>query len=188
MTTYKPVVIVDVIGDVVNKVSQAILSTLKSNASKTTGDTITAINYFYGHKIELIETLAQADNVGRGKYPLVWLVADFAEDKGQEPGIDVDSTLDIVIAYQTKNTYKSSERYAMTFKPVLYPIYAELLNQIAKHPSIHDDDIGNIPHSKYDRLYWGRVAVGGNDKNMVNDFCDAIELTKLQLKFDLITC
>lgn len=191
MTT-KPVYIVDIIGAVVQAVQTKVLATIQANEQAAIGATlIQAIDYQYGHLEELIVTLGQMDadpSLRYQKYPMVYLVQDFREQRGRQAGVYAEVSLNIIIAHQTDATYKITDRYAKVFKPVLYPIYNELIQQLAKSITTLQGSEDMIPHDKYDRSYWGTQSVGGNTRNKLNDFVDAIELQNLSLKINYQPC
>lgn len=188
----KPVYIVDVVGQVVQAVQAQVLSTIQANDLAANGQTlIHAIDYQYGHLDELIQTLAQMDgdtSTRVVKYPLIYLVQDFRERRGQEAGVYASVSLNIIIAHQTEPTDKITDRMVKVFKPVLYPIYYSLKEQLAKSAMILQGSEDMIPEDKFDRAYWGTQKVGGTAKNTLNDFVDAIELQNLQLKINYQPC
>jgi len=192
-----PVYIVDIIGDVVNNVRDEILQTIITNENAALAPDeqsfINTINYQYGHKLELLETLKQMDQDASGqnkflKYPLVYLVQDFVEDRGKQPGIYAETSLNILIMHQTEPTHKITDRYNKVFKPVLYPIYYSLINQINQSRFVNQGNEDLIPHTKIDRAFYGKKGLGGNEKNALNDFVDAIEIVNLDLKINYQPC
>ena len=187
-----PVYITQIIGEVVAKVEDNILETIKENETAALGSTgIQKINFQHGHKRELLETLAQMDQSSEErelKYPLVYLVQDFSEERGRSVGIYADTSLNIIIAHHTVNTDKITDRETKVFYPVLYPIYYELMEQLTKHKGIFDSYLDMIRHRKTDRAYWGRNAIGGTDATKLKDYVDAIELENLQLKINFKIC
>jgi hypothetical protein len=195
MTT-QPVYIVDIIAGIVQKVQAKVLSVIQANEAQVLGTTnINAINYQYGHFRELIETLAQYDtspSLRVQKYPLVWLVTDFDELRGKKAGVYADVNLNIIICHQTHADYKSMERKEKVFQPVLYPIYYELMEQLAKDSMTFAASADLIEHRKTDRYYWGTKAFNsigrGNDANVLNDFVDAIDIQNISLKIDYQPC
>ncbi len=137
--------------------------------------------YFdYGNEIEVMRNMAMKDNSishRDRKYPLIWLVMDFAERYG-----DIDeyeycqlANIQFVIAVNTKATYTVRERMERSFKPKLYPIYAEFLRQLSESGYFSNAD--SLEHEKIDRPYWGRLDGNGNGTaNLFNDTVDAIQL------------
>ena len=183
-----PLYVVDEIGVTVNSVSNQILSTIQANDTAANGSTnIKAINYRYGHRLELLETLKQMDADPENKFlkfPLFYLVMDFIEQRGTKPGIYARLGLNIVIAHQTEATFKITDRYAKVFKPVLYPIYYSFMEQLALQNGINESDENLIEHTKIDRPYWGQNMKA----NLISDYVDAIELSNLGLLVNLKNC
>lgn len=67
------------------------------------------------------------------------------------------------------------------FKPTLYPIYIELINQIARSKYFKESTPELIKHTKTDRLFWGKTGIMGNEGLIFTDLLDVIEITNLQL-------
>ena len=182
----KTFIIVDVFRDIVGKVSDAVLAELQVFDPK-----ITSVRYEHGHPLEIIETLGQlgaAPSSKFNRYPIVALFQDFPEDVSDVPGIDREITVQMIIARGTTPTLKASARYDKNFRPVLYPVYFELLKQISKSPAFTVKSETQIKHRKFDRLFWGRDGLYGNSKNVFNDWLDCIELKELKLKVNPKFC
>lgn len=187
-----PIYVVDIMSEIVQNVEDAVLSLVMANETAVLGSTLMqGINFQYGHKRELIETMMQWDKdpeLRYQKYPLVYLVQDFKETRGHDAGVYAQVGLNIIIAHQTTQSFKITDRYLNVFKPVLYPIYYSLLNEMAVFSGILEGTEEMLEHDKWDRSYWGRAAIGGNDKISLNDFVDAIEINNLSLKINLLNC
>lgn len=192
MSIVKPLYIVDIFADIVSRVENVVLSTIQANETAALGSTkIQGINYQKGHKIELIQTLSQMEanaSTQQQKYPMVYLVQDFTERRGRSIKQYAEVNLQIFIAHYTEATRKVDDRMTKVFKPVLYPIYYELMNQISLEPLIIQADEQDIRHDKTDRLYWGTQSFGGNKEHSLNDYLDAIEVNNLTLNFNFKTC
>jgi hypothetical protein len=180
---------------VVDDVRAEVLSIIQQNETAAVGLTgITTINFQYGHFRELIQTLAQwdTDETQRfQKYPLIYLVQDFREQRGRAAGVYADIAVNVIICHQTEGDYKMADRMTKVFKPVLYPIYYSLIRQLTKSGMTFASSSDMVPHDKWDRAYWGTsklVGSGGNDRSMLNDFVDAIDIQNLQLKIDYEPC
>lgn len=191
----QPVYIVDIVGQVVQKVQAEVLAIIKANELAALGVTgINQINYQYGHFRELIQTMAQWDtdpSLRTQKYPLIYLVQDFKEARGKGAGVYADVSLNIIICHQTDPTYKVTDRMTNVFKPVLYPIYYSLIKQLTKNNLTFAVSPDLVPHDKWDRSYWGTLQLntGGSDHKLaLNDFVDAIDIQNLQLKIDYQPC
>lgn len=148
--------------------------------------------YDYGHYTEVCRQLSMKDlairTETRTKYPLVWLVMDFAETKGGKRfDLYCELNCQLIIATKTEQDWAMSKREEINYTPILYPIYYELLNQIYRSFEIETGTIDQIEHTKIDRPYWGGQEAGGSDKSLFNDVVDAIQIKNLKLKI-LKTC
>jgi hypothetical protein len=175
----KPIYIVDEIGAIVAAVDAVTFTSIGKH-----------IDFMYGHFSEILSRLQQMtsspDMKDRlGKFPLVALLMDFPEDIGAEAGVYCEVDLHLIIANITEPQLVAQQRYEKNFKPVLYPIYRELLKQIASplQKSVFVEDSELIPHTKIDRVYWGREGLYGGGANAMNDFVDCIEIKNLKIKF-----
>lgn len=192
MTT-APVYIEDIIGENVQATSDVILPTIKANEIAVFGSTlIQQIRYSKSSFDELIETLSQADKSGDerfNKYPLVHLIQDITTDRGGDAGVYGTANLNIIFAHQTVQTYKMDDRDAKVFKPVLWPMYYEFMEQLKKSSWIFGtwDTTGEFRHRVIKRAFWGNRQLQGA-KNILNDFVDAIEIQNLQVKFNFTNC
>lgn len=112
------------------------------------------------------------------RFPMVALLQDFEEDF-----TDKNATVQLIvlIANITDKNYTAADRYAYSFKPYLYPIYTEFLNQLSQSGYFLIADANRIPHTKIDHVFWGRQELAGE----INPFSDAIDAIELQLKLTL---
>jgi hypothetical protein len=151
----------------------------------------TALNipvvFDFGHYADVTKRLIQKDGAievaTRTKYPLVWMVTDFEERRAANPAYYMElPNLRFIICTNTDANYMMEERRDTTFKPILYPIYSEFLNQLTLTPELGRPNENQLPHSKYDRSYWGGQNEGDGNANLFNDYIDAIEIKGLNLK------
>jgi hypothetical protein len=144
------------------------------------------VQYMHGHPLEIINRLKQKDkgqSARFNKYPLIALFQDFPEEStANNVGIETEATLHFIIAKGTKREYIASERYEYNFVPFLYPIYEEFLRQIVADKSFQVYSVDRLQRQKWDRLYWGRSGLYGNEGNIFNDYLDVIEIKNLKLK------
>lgn len=191
----KPVYVVDIIGSLVQRVAayklgdKTLLQTIQDNETTIFGQTsIQGIDYQYGHVQELLETLSQmtkSPEESPKKYPLIWLVQDFTESINNDVGYYADVSLNVIIAHQTVNEYKITQRYDNVFKPVLYPIWQVFMECLKSQKGIQ----GYSPDcDKTDRSYWGSNPIDGNKGNVLTDYVDAIELQNLRLQINYDYC
>ena len=134
--------------------------------------------FMHWHPVEIATILSEKnlnDEDKHKKYPAICLFQDFDENWSAD-SIECPS-LNIAIITETKAHFEASERYQSNFKDELYPIFNILVDKIksSKHLDMHRDQIIFV---KTDRLFWGR-----NNQAIMNDFIDAIEISKLKLIF-----
>jgi hypothetical protein len=150
----------------------------------------TGVNYLYGDVNEVIQKLydmSKTASTSVNKYPVVAMFTDIPDDRGDRPDIQCDVTIPgIIIATETKQSYQAENRLSK-IESVLKPIYAELLDNIAKHSAFTDTDATLIIHTKINRLSWGKSAIF-SDRNLGIDFIDAIELQNVQLSIKWKIC
>lgn len=192
MTT-APVYIDDIIGEVVQATSDAILTTIQANETEVLGSSlITQIRYSKSSFDELIETLFQEDKSSAGrltKYPLIHLIQDVSIDRGGDIGFYGTPSLNLVFIHQTQQAFKTEERDEKVFKPVLWPIYYEFMEQLKKSAWIMDtwQVTGEFRHRVIKRAFWGNRKLEGS-KNILNDYVDAIEVQNLGVKINYSNC
>lgn len=177
----QPIYIVDELEEVVATVSDKLLPSLQ-----LIDPNIQAINYYADNILKIIETLQQkdgSDSYRYYKYPAVFLLQDFEEMIGAGLGISTTTKgLQLLIVTSTDPTYKRPERMDRNFKPILYPIWQQLIYQLFRSGKVMASSENQIMHTKRDCIFLGSLPFGTN-KNTTNDFLDAIAITNLQLKF-----
>lgn len=161
----QPIYIPDLIGAVVAKVDAVIFSKLNFH-----------VYYDFGHHQEIMRQLQfKTENPDQPKkYPLVWLVTPFVEERGGTDNLYARARLRFVIAHDTEQTYSMAERRDNVFKPILYPVYFELLRQLGKSQAF--TLAGEPPHRKMDVQI---ARLDNPDKNLFNDFVDVIDIQNL---------
>ena len=157
----EPVVIVDILGDVVNNVAE---------------DLGIVINYVYGDAVDIIKNLKDKDHsvtFKDTKYVLFALYMPFTERRGVN-GLYADvSVRRMTIATLTNSDDEPMTRYQKTFKPILYPIYYSFLYHFGRDNHISSKDPNTIVHTKVDIM--GAAPISG-----INDFVDCINLDNFQ--------
>jgi hypothetical protein len=177
----KPIYVVDVIEKTVDATNTAVIDELKNFDPM-----IEQINYQYGSYDEICSTLDQMSKQSDKqykRYPLFAVIMSFPEDKGRQVGVDGVEDLNIIIARRSNPTDKTPARYCNNFKPVLYPVYLEWLNQIYLSGKFIVETPENIPHQKIDWPYYDTEK----GENRFNDYVDAIQI-KIKLKLLLKNC
>lgn len=138
------------------------------------------LNYQYGYLSELQEVLkeySKTNEFSAQKYPLIWLEQPFTIDRVDSDYFG-DTVLRIFIIVDSDSELRAGQRMDQMFKPVLYPIYHELLNQIENAVHIfHCVKDNGMPHKVTDRYYWGEEQT-----QIFNDVFDCMEVAGLKLK------
>lgn len=143
---------------------------------------LSALNYQYGYIEELNETLQQYEKDPSKfdkKFPLVWLAEPYTINRG-EPGVYATTDpLEIFIINSTEKTWKAKERMTNNYKPILLPIYRELLKQLFLSLAFTCQSPEHIPHRITKGYYWGEAQ-----KAVINDAVDCLKLSGLKLRID----
>lgn len=169
------VFIVEEIGAVVAKVNTAL-------TAKSFGKTV---YYMYGHPKEITKRLMELSNSTTQKdkkFPLIILFTDITIDHSI-PGFYGSASLRMLVANYTDPNYISEKRTDVNFKPVLHPIKEELINQISVHTQFTFED--DLTYKETDMYFYGTQM---NDKNIFNDYIDAIELSGIRLNIKNKIC
>ena len=176
-----PVRIVDLIGKAVQKTSAKLLTQLQ-----TVDPMITGVHYDYGHYTDIRERLGQkAKTAKTARFPLVILFEDYRVVK-RTLGLEGIADAKIIIVHRSSKDYTRQQREDLVFKPILVPIYHELLHQL----KISGDfmQYGPFQHNQIDRPHWGDPGLYGNDGYLLNEVLDGIEISDLRLQTYLPNC
>lgn len=171
-----PLIVVDIIGEVIAAADAALFPTLNKH-----------ILYEYGRSIQILKELLLLNNgikteTKNSKYPLVALQQPFKE----LPGNGYYCTVKIptlTIATLTNSTDPTTKRYDQTFRPILYPIWEEIKRQLVRHRNIVGNDPAAIQYDGKSDLP-GTSPISDGVKGVGNnDYVDAIIIQGLQLTF-----
>lgn len=146
--------------------------------------------YFdYGKLKEVTRKLTQLDGgvtTKDKKYPLVWLVMNYAESYGDHDGFCELDDITIMICTLTNPSSYTSARIDANFTPTLYPIYDALIAEL-EDTWYFDHELLEFQHQKIDCPYWNEDMAKG-DYNQFNDFIDAIQIRGLKLLVNESIC
>jgi hypothetical protein len=157
-----PYIIVDVFTDIVSRVSTAI----NTEIGKT-------VAFHYGSVLELNETLQQEGDSSRkylNKFPAIWLAQPFTVTEGNGAGFGKVDELRLFILTRSNREWKAAARMTNNYKPILYPIVAELKSQIFEAAEFIAIPT-KLSIKQTDWYWWGE-----SDKAVLNDVVDIIEL------------
>ena len=152
-----------------------------------------AVHYEHGHPLEIINTLrgmGKTPAFDPLKYPLIALFQDFDETRGENDREMATVNLNLIIAMLTEHHRVASQRLTCTYIPVLYPLYDLLMTSIrfSGYFTGNPNNNADWPHTKTDRMYWGKKGLYGNESNIFGDYIDAIEITNLKLTIKKYDC
>jgi hypothetical protein len=176
--------IVEIMQLIVDEVSAEMVADLKAIDINYEG-----VRFDYGHPSDLIErliSLGATEGYRYKSYPMVGLFLDFPERKGISNMFNSTARLNMFIAVGTQQAYLPYERTQQTFKPILVPIRDKLIQKFKSSPYIASQEDGMVKHTSTMRYQWGKEGLeyyNNGQKNIFNDFIDAIEITDLELDF-----
>lgn len=173
-----PQYIPDIIRDLVKRVSD-----------RNVAEGRESVKFDVGHYVEVTKNLVLKDQAikpeSRDKYPIIWLVGDYDEYMNNFPNKYARTSLHLIIGTNTTAQYDMNDRRDKSFLPILYPIYALLLDEIQREPKFGRPKTRRLTHRKTNRPYWGRQDSFSNGKaNLWNDFIDAIEIRDLNIQLN----
>lgn len=151
-------------------------------AATKTALSLTVLDFQYGYVEELNETLQQyeADPAKFDKkFPLVWLAEPYTIDRGEVGIYGTTDPLDIYIINTTIKTWKARERMTNNYKPILFPIYRELMKQIQLSLAFTHQTPEHIRHKITKGYYWGEAQ-----KTVLNDAVDCLKIGGIKLRID----
>lgn len=178
-----PIYIVDVFRGIVSAVSGILTTTLQA-----ADPLITGVHYEYGHHTDVRERLVtKSKSHPETKYPLVVLFEDHRIKHGEE-GLAGIADLKLIILFSSRKDVTREQREEKVFRPILYPIYFELLKQLKLSGKFQIYDVTKIQHDQINRPHWGDPGLYKNEGYLFNDVLDGIEIANLQLKTYLDNC
>jgi len=180
--TYKntPVALPDIFRPIVAEVSANLASESSLN--------IDQVSFIHGTLLDIsseLQSWAKDPTKKDIVFPLVCLLYK-AEEKfvdEHEPNISPD----ILICTNTKTDYNNNDRYEINFKPILYPIYAELKAVIAKS-SMFSGYNKKFKHTKVDLPHAGQESAQGNVAYELQDVIDGVYMKGVELKVATKKC
>lgn len=179
MSKPNPIVVVDIIRDIVDATNTAIIGRLKA-----VDNTIVKLNYEFGPPLQIYNILEGMSRANQAeKYPLIAVYQPFRQKKGGATGIDSKVPLRIILARWSLATDLPTERYDKNFRPILIPLYAEFMYQLSISKAIATTTWEKIPHDYQEWPYWDN-----DGKNPLVDCVDIIEISNLELNFRYKNC
>lgn len=141
------------------------------------------VNFFYGYVTELNTTLDQLSKSAPGvvkKYPFIWLEQPYTVNRGIANWYG-STTLRLFLVMESNVNYKAADRMQKVYKPILYPIYRELMKQIHESPVFISPGLDRIPHLKTDYYYFSDPT---GKKAVFSDVVDCLCISGLKLNIN----
>jgi len=120
--------------------------------------------------------MSKTPSTSKFKYPLIALVHTFQQTVSSEGFFDV--SLDFLIVNLTDPTWYGEDRRANNYVPILNPIYAQFMSDIANSNKFHGYKDRYYPHEKVDDYHMSENAT----RYAMPDIVDAIHIKGLKLK------
>lgn len=177
-------VLIPSISDAFQNIVAATEDALIADTSLDWGTLPKKLYFLHGHPKEIVSVLQGYTNSTGAKknqkYPLVALFRDIKEEVNQQAeGLASRFNCSFIICTLTNPSDRSNDRQEKNFKPILLPIFTELINQITLSESFGTPTVNELKITKWDRYFWGTQAI---DKNILNDCVDAVEVESISLQ------
>lgn len=169
----------DIIAQYVPDLFAPIIAAVSIDMNKT-------VQYRWGHRTEVDQELKGLDaskTKQAQKYPMIWLVMDFDEMKGDNMDVYTKGKFSFIFVVDTQPTWSEQQRRDNTFKPILLPMYESFINWIGQSTTFRMPDPSQVKHTFRLRPYWGQGKI-----NLFGDFCDCIEIINLSLDIRRLNC
>ena len=151
---------------------------MQTIVSRVTAEMGYTVHFQQGHMLEIVDIVKQmsVDQNISHRYPIIALKHDIKQPYKYLVGTEIYCTMYIITL--SKADYIAKQRIELIFKPFLYQIRDEFINQIARSGYFEEQSAEEVASkiTAYDRLFWGNQLVMGNDGNIFDDWVDAIEL------------
>lgn len=168
-------ILTDVFGE--TNASGILVSGLLFDVKQALG--LPVLNYQHGYIEELNQTLTQWEQSPQFvdlKFPLVW-VAEPYEPNRRDGNFYGEEDVDVFIINSSQKEWKAKDRMQNNFKPVIYPIYRQLLEEIVFSPVFPYLASEQIPHKPINRYFFGEAQ-----QSVLNDVVDAMKVSFSGLK------
>jgi hypothetical protein len=155
----------------------------------TVNDPKEAPYFLKGRPLEIIQLLQEKDESDEykwKKYPLIVLFTNFTEKRGRAKSLQFEVSPKVAIITESDQDFRTGDRYTNSVKPVLYPIYELLLEEIANNPNFLQSQKRNIIH---DITIWDGNPTSQSAGLSYSDYVDGIDIQFTDLKiFSQIIC
>lgn len=171
------------ISDALRTVVAATEAAIIADTSLDWGTLPKKVYFMHGHPIEIatvLQSYTESPTLKNKKYPFVILARDIEDETPTmgHNGWDLKFEAKLFICTITSPHLRAEDRELQSFKPILHPILYELHNQISRSNLFGMPTIDQTGIRFTDRYRWGANVV---DKNILNDYIDAVECKSMPL-------
>lgn len=176
----KPIVPIPYLPDLLKTIVARVNAEFAARAAKEDPPG-TPIELFFDYG--LVSQVTRSVHANPDNFPLLWLVFNFDENITGNPAEFLNTSIQLLIMTPTENTYSMDQRDTINFKPILFPIYQELLRQIRSAVEFGKPSETDLKHTRTIRPYWGGGDLGGTDTdNLFKKYVDAVHIRNLNLR------
>lgn len=143
----------------------------------TVNDPVEVPYFMYGYRNEICQLLTEKDESSTyktKKYPLIILWHGQEEDHGKQLNANYIISPLVSIITDSAREKRTSERYELSIKPTLYPLYLLLLEEIANNPAFYQTHVEEIENKI--RVWDGSPSDDRKIGLMFNDYLDGVDI------------
>lgn len=147
------------------------------------------LNFLWGdwtYIANQLELWSKAPGTAARKYPVVCLFLPYDEERTDRRYAS-KTNVDLLIATPTRSGYTNEQREEKSFKAVLRPIYAALIEALRKSPLL-DFERSHVPHTYSENYGYGSRGVMMSQDKKFTDLIDGIDIKQMQLKIKKQNC
>lgn len=162
----------------VEEVSLLVAAMRNNLAALLAANGLTTINYDHGTLESINQRLNSKNRTVEyrvEKFPLIWLREPYTVVDGGWGYLGSVSELAIFIIHETDKTYTEEQRKELIFKPIIIPLYTELLRLFRRSKAF--STFGVLKHQFTDYNYWGETQ-----QQVLNDSVDCRKITNIEFK------
>lgn len=149
------------------------------------------LNYIFGNSDYIKEELdkySKSAATDALQVPLVALMCPVTEQRGLKRGLESTAKVSVIVACSTMREYNNEERLQYSFKNILRPIYARLMEELKRHKRFDTSYDGDIPHTYSENYSYGRFGAYTSSGDALSEPIDAIDIRDLELRIVKSNC
>lgn len=171
------------------RLSDVLREVTASTSNALASDTTVSIPYISYHSetwLELCNRLAaeaESDLSKETRFPLIALIGNDEYDiKDDSPYPEVSCT--VIFVTKSDPTWRSEQRIAVNYNPILYPMYTEFMEQLVMSRYIQGPFNPYPTHKLIENYNVSEQGATGGTAYKLNDNCDGLIVTNLKLRLN----